>query len=192
MPKGVRTDGDESYPPANPADKGHRLDELDIKILELMLTERESKNIASSLEKPLSTIQRRMRLLTNRGIIKMRAELDYSVLGLSTGLLHVYLHSGEIERAMEELLALNGITSTAAHIGNSDIVCNFVFRDGMEVMKLISKAKGIKGVDRVVWSQEIYAKTKPLELVEKQVMQAEKSIKELEATDAERKDRAKA
>lgn len=178
MPKGGGKKKDNRHIPADRTVKRYPLDELDVKVLELMLAERESKNIASSLNKPLSTIQRRMRHLTDKGIVRMRAELDFATLGLSTGLLHVYLQSGDIKTTMKELLAFNGITSTEAHIGNSDLVCTFVFRDTKEVLNLISKTKKIEGVKRVVWSQRIYALTKPLELIQIQAMQGEKATDE--------------
>jgi hypothetical protein len=45
------------------------------------------------------------------------------------------------------------------HLGNSDIIGTFVFRNGLQVLDLISWTKHQDGVEKVVWSEEIYSKS---------------------------------
>jgi hypothetical protein len=49
-----------------------------------------------------------------------------------------------------------GILSVAVHIGNSDLVALFIYKDTGQLLRTINEAKKIKGVERVLWSEEIY------------------------------------
>ena len=69
-------------------------DNIDIKIIELMVDGRNNKQISSQLSMPLSTIQRRVRALLVSGIITPRVHLNYEKLGFKSGLLHIYLKNG--------------------------------------------------------------------------------------------------
>jgi hypothetical protein len=81
---------------------------------------------------------------------------NYKKLGLKKGLLHVYLRTGNIKQAAEDLLSNDGIMSSAVHVGNSDVVGEFVYEDSEQLVDLISKVKELENVDRVVWSEEVY------------------------------------
>lgn len=67
--------------------------------------------------------------------------------------------------AAEKFLDLQGVVSASAHLGNSDIVLEFVFEDSGEVLKLISTVKHLNGVQKVVWSEEVYTLSKPMKIV---------------------------
>jgi Lrp/AsnC family transcriptional regulator, regulator for asnA, asnC and gidA len=130
-------------------------DGRDREILGLMLSGFDNREIASKLKIPMSTVQRRTRRLFEKGIIKNKIELDYKKLGFRKGLLHVYLNDGNVHAAAEMVSKIEGILTTSIHIGNSDVVGLFVFKEADHLLVIMSEAKKIEGVDRVVWSEEV-------------------------------------
>lgn len=143
---------------------GSTVDELDVKILNLLVSGRDSKSIADELEKPLSTIQRRIRHLVTRSMIRNSAVLNYPKLGFKKGLIHVYLQDGNLRLMAKQLLDFDGILEVSIHIGNSDLIGTFVFTDSREVLNLITNAKKLEGVEKVVWSEEVEVVRKNVEL----------------------------
>ena len=131
-------------------------DSIDIKTIELMVDGRNNKQISSQLSMPLSTIQRRVRALLVSGIITPRVHLDYEKLGFKTGLLHIYLKDGNIDEIAKKVYELDGITSFEIHIGNSDILANVVYKEGKELLNIITTIKKLEGVEKIVWSERIY------------------------------------
>jgi Lrp/AsnC family transcriptional regulator, regulator for asnA, asnC and gidA len=121
-----------------------------------MVNGRNNKQISSQLSIPLSTIQRRVRTLLTKEIITPRVQLNYEKLGLKTGLLHIYLKSGDIDQIAKKVYEIDGITSFEIHIGNSDILANVVYKEGKELLNIITSIKKIEGVERIVWSERIY------------------------------------
>ena len=81
---------------------------------------------------------------------------NYKKLGLKKGLLHVYIRTGNIKEMAEELLSGEGIMSAGIHVGNSDIVGEFVYEDSEQLVDLISHVKKKDEVDGVVWSEEVF------------------------------------
>ena len=164
---------DEKIDTENPNDKGDggddeskertrssstRLDSIDLKLMDLIILGISSRECAKILNKPVSTIQRRARLLVQRGFLKPTIELRHNRLGLKKGFLHVYLEDGNVSEIVDKLLARDGIYSASAHLGNSDVIGMFVYRDSRDVLDLITWAKHQQGVERVVWSEEVYSK----------------------------------
>ena len=131
------------------------LDERDQEILGLLLSGKGNRAIATKLKIPMSTVQRRTRKLFERDIVRVRYELNHNKLGFRKGLLHVYLKDGNIQGIANQISKINGMQSTTIHIGNSDIVGRFVFRETQHLLDIISDCKKIEGVDRVVWSEEV-------------------------------------
>jgi len=43
----------------------------------------------------------------------------------------------------------------AVHIGNSDLVL-FIYKDSKQLLETISESKIIKGVERILWSEQVY------------------------------------
>ena len=121
-----------------------------------MVNGRNNKQISSQLSIPLSTIQRRVRTLLTKEIITPRVQLNYEKLGLKTGLLHIYLKSGDIDQIAKKVYEIDGITSFEIHIGNSDILANVVYKEGKELLNIITTIKKIEAVERIVWSERIY------------------------------------
>ena len=132
------------------------LDHNDVKILELLLSGRNNKQISQEIRIPLSTVQRRARNLIANNIIKNKVELNYEILGRKTGLLHIYLEDGDIHEILQKILNFDKIESVEIHIGNSDLLGNVVYRDSKDLLDLISKTKKLEGVDRIVWSERIF------------------------------------
>ena len=131
-------------------------DNIDIKIIELMVNGRNNKQISSQLSIPLSTIQRRVRTLLTKEIITPRIDLNYEKLGLKTGLLHIYLKNGNIDEIAKKVNETDGSTSFEIHIGNSDILANVAYKEGKELLNIIAAIKKLEGVERIVWSERIY------------------------------------
>jgi DNA-binding Lrp family transcriptional regulator len=131
------------------------LDELDIKIILLLVSGSNNKEISQSIKIPLSTVQRRTRRIFEKGIVRNRVEPNYNVLGLSKGLLHVYVNGKDAREVATGLARLEGIVEVSLHIGNSDVVGQIIYKDSNDILQAISEAKKIDGVERVVWSEEV-------------------------------------
>jgi hypothetical protein len=95
-----------------------------------------------------------MRLM-QAGIIKHKIEIDYRRLGFRKGLLHVYVKDGRIEGVIRKVSEQKGIISVSSHIGNSDVVGEFMVRDGQDIIDIRAQAQKLEGVERVVWSEEV-------------------------------------
>jgi DNA-binding Lrp family transcriptional regulator len=134
-----------------------RLDDVDMKIIELLTFGKSNKQISAKLEVPLSTIQRRTRKLTEKELIVTRTEPNYEKLGFKRGLIHVYLSKGEIDSVGLKLSKMSGIISASVHVGNSDLVGFFIYRNTKQLLKMTTDVKQIPGVDKVMWSEEVYS-----------------------------------
>lgn len=136
-----------------PTISSHILDKLDYKILNCMTQGIDNKVISEELRTPLSTVQRRTRILLRAGYIKQIFQPNYKKLGLKKGLLHVYIKTGNIKGVAEDLLSSDGIMSAGVHISNSDIVGEFVYEDSEQLVDLISHVKEMDEVDRELCGQ---------------------------------------
>ena len=136
--------------------KTNRIDKLDSEIIQLLLKGKNSKYIANKVKSPLSTVQRRTRKLFEEELIVSTVELNYEKLGYKRGLLHLYLSDGQVDEVGNNLAERAGILSVAVHIGNSDLVALFIYKDSKQLLDTISESKKIKGVERVLWSEEVY------------------------------------
>ena len=112
------------------------LDDRDQAILSLLITGRSNTEIASKFKIPVSTVQRRTRKLFERDIVRTNYRLNYEKLGLRKGLLHIYLKNGEANAIANQVAKIQGIQSTAVHIGNSDIVASFIFKETPQLLAL--------------------------------------------------------
>jgi hypothetical protein len=61
-----------------------------------------------------------------------------------------------MKKIADELLSSDGIMSAGVHVGNSDIVGEFVYEDSEQLVDLISHVKEMDEVERVLWSEEVY------------------------------------
>ncbi len=115
-----------------------------------------ARDIASQTRRPLSTVQRRIRKLFEADAVRSNVELNYRKLGLKSGEIFVYLKDGDVKRIAQQLAAMEGMRSVSIHIGNSDIIGIFMYKDSAHLLELTSKIRQIDGVARLVWSEEIY------------------------------------
>jgi len=136
--------------------KGLKIDKLDTQIIELLISGRDNKYISSKTSIPLSTVQRRVRKLFEKELLNTRIELNYEKLGYKRGFLHVYLFDGDVNRIGEKVAGKPGILSVAVHIGNSDLVALFIYKNSRQLLEIISDTKTIEGVNRVLWSEEVF------------------------------------
>ena len=140
-----------------------KFDKFDLKIIELLIAGKDNKYISSKTKIPLSTVQRRSRGLFDMGLLNFRVELNYEKLGYKRGLLHIYLDKGKMENIGKTVVEKKGMLSVSVHVGNSDLIALFVYRDSKDLIETMDEIKEIEGVDRVLWSEEVYFITSPSE-----------------------------
>ena len=133
------------------------LDNIDFRIISLLIIGNDNKQISQTLKIPLSTIQRRVRNIMLSGIVTMRILPNFKRLGIKKGLIHIYLTNGDIRKSTSEVAKMDGFLSASVHVGNSDIVGDFVYEDSEQLVDAISKIKHMEGVGRVLWSEEVFS-----------------------------------
>src|SRR5215217_2459438 len=79
------------------------LDKTDFRIVSLLVLGYDNKKISSTLKIPLSTIQRRTRLILQSGIVTLEYQPDFKLLGMKKGLLHTYLRDGQLRKTAEKV-----------------------------------------------------------------------------------------
>ena len=134
----------------------NHLDKTDFRIVSLLVLGYDNKKISSTLNIPLSTIQRRTRLILQSEIVTQEYEPNFKLLGIKKGLLHTYLRDGKLRKTAEKISEMEGILSVTIHVGNSDIVSEFVYDNSEDLVDIIASIKDIEGVGHIVWSEEIY------------------------------------
>ena len=131
-------------------------DEIDVKIMDLLILGKNNKEIATQMKIPLSTIQRRVRNLIYSQSIIVKSNINYEKFGFKTGLLYIYLVDGDINETAEKISEIEGIESVEIHIGNSDIIANVLYKHSKELLHIISLVKKTGKVEKIVWSEMIY------------------------------------
>jgi DNA-binding Lrp family transcriptional regulator len=131
------------------------IDVIDEKIIELLIANHDNSSISQKLDIPFSTIGRRTRRILQSGIITQEYQLNFNLLGMRKGLLHIYLRDGQIQKTAEMISEMEGILSVTIHAGNSDIVSEIVYYNSKESVKIIAAIKQIEGVEKVIWSEEV-------------------------------------
>ena len=131
------------------------IDVIDKKIIELLIANHDNSFISQKLDIPFSTIGRRTRRILQSGIITQEYQLNFKLLGMRKGLLHIYLSDGQIQTTAEMISEMEGILSVTIHAGNSDIVSEIVYYNSEESVKIIAAIKQIEGVEKIIWSEEV-------------------------------------
>lgn len=135
----------------------HHIDNLDFRIISLMVLGQDNKKIASTLKMPLSTIQRRTKRILESEIVNIEYVPNFKILDIKTSLLYIYVRHSQIQYIAEKIAELNGILSCSIHVGNSDIVSEFIYSDNsVDLVKIIGAIKEIDGVEKVLWSEEVF------------------------------------
>ena len=133
-----------------------KFDKIDFKIVTLLVLGYDNKKISSTLKIPLSTIQRRTRIIVLSKIITQEYIPNFKILGIKKGVLHIYLRDGSLKQRAETISKLDGVLSVSIHVGNSDIVAEFVYDNSECLVDIISEIKHMQGIEKVNWSEEIY------------------------------------
>ena len=134
----------------------HIIDNLDQKLLELLIKGYENKMIAVEVKTPLSTIQRRIRKIFENQYINRKNELNYKKLGLRKGYLQIKLKRGNSYEVAQKLAGTSGIISVSEVRGNDfDILCICIFKNTEELFSLIENIKTIERINNVAWAEEV-------------------------------------
>jgi DNA-binding Lrp family transcriptional regulator len=132
------------------------IDNLDQKLLELLLKGYENKKIALEVKTPLSTIQRRIRKIFENQYVSRKNELNYKKLGLRKGYLQISLKRDGSYEVAQKLAGISGITTVSEVTGNNfDILCTCILKNTDELFSLIENIKAIDRIDKVAWSEEV-------------------------------------
>jgi DNA-binding Lrp family transcriptional regulator len=131
------------------------IDVIDEKIIELLISNHDNSSISQKLDIPFSTIVRRTRRILQSGIIIQVYQLNFKLLDMRKGLLHIYLRDGQIQNTAKKISVMEGILSVTIHAGNSDIVSEILYYNSEESVKIIAAIKQIPGVEKVIWSEEV-------------------------------------
>ncbi len=140
-----------------------KFDEVDFKLITLLVLGYDNKKISSTLKIPLSTIQRRTRIILLSNIVIQEYIPNFKILGIKKGMLHIYLRDGNLKQRAETISKLDGILSVSIHVGNSDIVAEFVYDNSECLVDIISEIKHMHDIEKVLWSEEIYKVPVPKE-----------------------------
>ena len=133
------------------------LDRIDYDIISLLILGLENKDISKELRIPLSTVQRRTRNIIRNGLVEVKIQPNFRKIGIKRGLLHVYVKTGNIKETAVEVSKFDGILSSSVHVGNSDVVSEFVYEDSEQLIDTIVKIKRLEGVEKVLWSEEVFS-----------------------------------
>ncbi|MDA4117188.1 MAG: Lrp/AsnC family transcriptional regulator [Thaumarchaeota archaeon] len=144
------------------------LTEVDKKILKSLLSADGRKSttaLASSIDVPRATVQRRRRYLENNLLISSYS-MDLSRFGYRRIDFLIETRSGFTKRIAGKLLELPEIISVSTTIGEHtiDIIAELIIKNNGQILDLSEKVKGMRGVGNVTWTevvQETRKKTVP-------------------------------
>jgi len=131
------------------------IDEVDQKLLELLLKGYTNKKIALEAKSPLSTIQRRIRKIFGNEYVHKKTELNHKKLGLRKGHLLISLKGDHSNLVAQKISTIRGITCVSLVTGIIDILCACLFRETADLFKIIETIKTIENVDKVSWAEEV-------------------------------------
>jgi DNA-binding Lrp family transcriptional regulator len=132
------------------------IDKIDAQIIKLLIGGDHSNIVISSkLNIPLSTIQRRTNSIMKKNLVIPTMRLNHAKFGYHTGLIHIYISDGKIKETANNVLGLDGVTSVEIHIGNSDILADFAYKDSRDLLDIMIKIKQMDGIERTLWSERL-------------------------------------
>ena len=134
------------------------IDEIDQKIIELMVSSpsiKNNKQISTILGISLSTVQRRLRNLVEKGVIVTKLHVDYEKIGYRTGLIHVFKMKGNSNETVKAISKLKGVTSIENHIGDSHVLVGVVYRLSSDLSDIIEGIIQMEGLQGITCSERI-------------------------------------
>ena len=69
---------------------------------------------------------------------------------------YIFILDGNLKQRAETISKLDGILSVSIHVGNSDILAEFVYDNSECLVDIISEIKHMQDIEKVLWSEEIY------------------------------------
>jgi Lrp/AsnC family transcriptional regulator, regulator for asnA, asnC and gidA len=126
-----------------------------MKIISLLCIGSDNKEISSTMNIPLSTIQRRTHRIIQSGLVNIEYTPNFKMLGIKNGMLHTYLRNGQLRQTAEKISEIEGILSVTIHVGNSDIVSEFVYENSEDLVDIIESIKELGEIEKTVWSEEM-------------------------------------
>jgi DNA-binding Lrp family transcriptional regulator len=132
------------------------IDEIDQKLIELLIKGYSNKKIALEAKSPLSTIQRRIRKIFENQYIHKRTELNHKRLGLRKGYILISLKGDYADLVAQKVSNIRGITYVSLVTGSIDIMSTCLFRETTDLFKIIESIKTIERVDKVSWVEEVH------------------------------------
>jgi DNA-binding Lrp family transcriptional regulator len=151
------------------ADYDSNIDATDGRIIELLLKGYTNKNIALHERMPLSTVQRRIRRIYEKGYVIKRNELNYKKLGLRKVYLLISLKGDLSSEVAQNLSNIEGVNFVSIVSGGIEILCVCLIRDTDHLFKILENIRAIERVDNVTWVEEVSvipADERPIQIVE--------------------------
>jgi DNA-binding Lrp family transcriptional regulator len=134
------------------------LSDIDRKILKILLLppngQIQSKDIATKLRIPISTIRRR-RTRLEREFLKTYRVLDIEKFGWRRIDFFISIRNGKANAVANELVELDEVTYVGKSIGEHtiDLRIECIIKDNVILLDLLEKIKGMDGVRDVIWSE---------------------------------------
>ena len=132
------------------------IDEIDQKLIELLLKGYTNKKIALEANSPSSTIQRRIRKIFENEYIQKKTELNHKKLGLRKSYLLISLKGDYSNLVAQKVSSIRGITCVSLVTGCIDILCTCLFKETTDLFKIIESLKTIERVGKVSWAEEVH------------------------------------
>jgi DNA-binding Lrp family transcriptional regulator len=132
------------------------IDEIDQKLIELLLKGYSNKKIALEAKSPLSTIQRRIRKIFENQYIHKKTELNHKRLGLRKCYILISLKGNYSDLVAQKVSIIKGISRVSLVTGSIDIMSTCLFRETVDLFRIIENIKTIERVDKVSWAEEVH------------------------------------
>ncbi len=128
-----------------------RIDELDLRILDLLQTDGRMPfvKIAEELGVSDTTVRTRVDRLVRRFGVKFVVDVDPNDLGLVYVYLAVGVQGAALARAVERMTALPSVIFLARTLGTHDLMAEAICRDHEDLMRLLDEVRAIPGVVRM-------------------------------------------
>jgi DNA-binding Lrp family transcriptional regulator len=130
-------------------------DSTDERLIEMLSKGYTNKKIALHEKMPLSTIQRRIRRIYEKGYVIKKNEVDYRKLGFRKVYLFISLKGNFSYQVAQKISSLNGVLFISLVTGSIDILCICISRDTNDLFKIVQSIRAIERVDNVMWSEEV-------------------------------------
>ena len=115
-----------------------------------------SREIANKVETPLSTVQRRRKIL-EKFVLSKAYNVDMSLFGWRIADLLIEIAQGEPHLVADDVIEQNdkNIISASLRIGSPQIsmVIQICYKSSKELLQILQDIKALEGIGRVEWSE---------------------------------------